>query len=156
MHKSWPFWLVSDQISTCWLAKSKIQHKTQQHKTHNNQHEMPLPYPPEALPSPSMGRLVAPPTHGTEATKVPKQGIWCQVCTQRGWLPCSGRRTETHQKSERWEGSWPYGQNFTQQPTGNQCIAVGGMLERGRAGVGACGEKLSHCLGDNWDNKKII
>jgi hypothetical protein len=30
------------------------------------------------------------------------------------------------------------------------------MLERGRAGVGVCGETLSHCLGDDWDNEKII
>ncbi len=35
-------------------------------------------------------------------------------------------------------------------------IAVGGMLERGHVGVGACGETTSHCLGDDWNNKKII
>ncbi len=35
-------------------------------------------------------------------------------------------------------------------------IAVGGILERGRAGGGACGETSSHRLGDDWDNKKII
>jgi hypothetical protein len=34
-------------------------------------------------------------------------------------------------------------------------IAVGGMLERGRVGVGACVETSSHRLGDNWDNNKI-
>ena len=35
-------------------------------------------------------------------------------------------------------------------------IAVGGILERGHARVGACGETSSHRLGDDWDNKKII
>jgi hypothetical protein len=112
MHKSRPFRLVSDQVSTCRLAKSMVQHETQQHKTHNNQHEMLLPYPPAALPSPSMGRPVAPPTHGAEATKVPKQGVRRRICARRGWFPCSGRHTETPQKSERQEGSWPYGQNL--------------------------------------------
>ncbi len=156
MHKSWPFWLVSDQISTCWLAKSMVQHKTQQHKTHNNQHEIPPLYPLAALPSPSMGRPVAPPTHGAEATKVPQQGIWRRVCAQRGWFTWFGHHTDTPQKSERQEQSWPYGQNLIKHTTTNQklMIAVGGMLERGRVGVGACGETLSHHLGDNWDNKK--
>ncbi len=106
------FWLVLDQISTCWLAKSTVQHKTQQNKTHNNQHEIPPPYPPAALPSPSMGRPVVPPTHGTEATKVPKQGIWSWVCAWGGWFPCSGCHTDTPWKSERQEGSWPYSQNL--------------------------------------------
>jgi hypothetical protein len=49
--------LVTDQISTCWLAKSTVQHKTQQHKTHNNQHEILPPYPPAALPSFAMEHL---------------------------------------------------------------------------------------------------
>jgi hypothetical protein len=112
MHKSRPFRLVSDQVSTCRLAKSTVQHKTQQHKTHNNQHEMPPSYPPAALPSPSMSRSVAPPTHGAEATKVPKQGVWRRVSASCGWFPCSGCHTETPRKSERQEGSWPYGQNL--------------------------------------------
>jgi hypothetical protein len=68
--------------------------------------------PPAALPSPSMGRPVVPPTHGAEATKVPKQGVRHQVCAWRSWFPCSGHCTETPWKSERWGGSWPYGQNL--------------------------------------------
>ncbi len=86
--------------------------QTQQHKTHNNQHEMPPPYPPAALPSPSMDRPVAPPTHGAEATKVPKQSIQCRVCAWCGWFPSSGCHTETPRKLERWKGSWPYSQNI--------------------------------------------
>jgi hypothetical protein len=35
-------------------------------------------------------------------------------------------------------------------------ITLGGMLERRRAGVGACGETSSHHLSDNWDNNKKI
>jgi hypothetical protein len=37
------------------------------HKTHNNQHEPPPPYLPAALPSTSMGRSLAPTTHGAAA-----------------------------------------------------------------------------------------
>jgi hypothetical protein len=137
MHQSWPFWLVSDQISTCPLAKSTVQHKTQQHKTHNNQHEMPQSYPPAALPSPSMGRPVAPPTHVPGATKVPKQGVRRRVCAQRGWFPCSGCRTETPQKSERREGSWPYGQNLIKTHNNQPKIDDSGRKDVGeRAGGG--------------------
>ncbi len=63
--------------------------------------------------------------------------------------PCNRRPRHTH----------------TQRPLKNQrdgkgvgllMTAEGGMLERGCAGVGACGKISSHCLGDDWDNKKII
>ncbi len=144
MHKSQPLWLVSDQVSTCWLAKSMVQHKTKQHKTHDNQHEMPPPHPPAALPSPSMGRPVAPPTHFADATKVPKQGVWHQVCTQRGWFPCSGCRIKTPWKSERREGSWPYGQNLIKthnnQPEINDSGRrdIGERARRGLEHVGRC------------------
>jgi hypothetical protein len=158
MHKSWPFRLVSDRISTCRLAKSTVQHKTQQHKTHNNQHEMPPPYPPVALPSPSMGTPVAPSTHGAEATKLPKQGVRHRVCTGRGWFPCSGRRTETPQKSERQEGSWPYGQNsiktHNSQPE-NDDSGRRDVGERARGGWSVWGNVV-HRLGDDWDNNKNI
>ena len=128
----WYFYVMNAQkLSTCWLAKSMVQHKTQQHKTHSNQHEIPLPYSPVALPSPSMARQVVPPTHGAEATKVPKQGIRHRVCAQRGWFPCSGRRTDTPQKSKRQEGSWPYGQNFIKTHNNQPKIN-----DRGRRDVG--------------------
>ncbi len=131
MHKSWPFRLVSDKIPTCWLAKSTVQHETQQHKTHNNQDEMPPPYSPVALPSPSMGRPVAPPKHGAEATKVPKQGVRHQVCAQCSWLPCSGCCTETPWKSERQEESWPYGQNLIKTHNNQPEIDDSGRREVG-------------------------
>ncbi len=138
--QSWPFRLASDQISTCWLAKSMVQHKTKQHKTHNNQYEMPPPYPPAALPSPSMVRPVAPPKHGAEVTKVPKQGVRCWVCAQRSWLPCSLHHTETPWESERWEGSWPHAKNLIETHNNRKSmIAVGGMLERGHAGLKSVG-----------------
>ena len=54
-----------------WLAKRTVQDETQQHKTHNNQHEMPPPCPPAALPSPSMGRTEVPPTHDATASYGP-------------------------------------------------------------------------------------
>ncbi len=143
MHKSRPFRLVSDQVSTCRFAKSTVQHKTQQHKTHNNQHEMPLPYPPAALPSPSKGRLVAPPTHGAEATKVPKQGIRHRVSAQHGWFPCSGCRTEIPQKSEWQEGSWPYGRNLIKTHNNQPKIDNSGRRdigERARGGWSMWGD----------------
>ncbi len=143
MDKSRPFWLVSDQISTCWLAKSTAQHKTQQHKTHNNQHEMLPPYPPVALPSPSMGRPVMPPSHGAEATKVPKQGVWRRVCAWHGWFPCSGCRTDTPWKSERREGSWPYGQNLVKSHNNQLEINDSGRRdvgERARGGWSVWGD----------------
>ncbi len=143
MHKSQPFWLVSDQVSTCWLAKSTVQHKTQQHKTHNNQHKMPLPYPPSVLPSPSMGRPVAPPTHGAEATRIPKQCVRHQVSALCSWLPCSGHHTETPQKSERREGSWPYGQNLIKTHNKQPEINDSGRRdigERACGGWSVCGD----------------
>jgi hypothetical protein len=48
------------------------------------------------------------------------------------------------------------GKELALWPKLNKNIAVRGMLERGRAGVGVCGKTLSHCLGDDWDNEKII
>jgi hypothetical protein len=51
--------------------------------------------------------------------------------------------------------SWPK-LNKTHTTTNRKTtIAVEGMLERGHTGVGACEETSSHCLGDDWDNKKI-
>ncbi len=125
------------------LAKSMVQNKTQQHKTHNNQHEMLRPYPPVALPSPSMGRPVAPPTHGAEATKVPKQGVRRRVCAKCGWFPCSGCHTETPQKSERGEGSWPYGQNLIKTHNNQPEIDDSGRRdigERARGGWSVWGD----------------
>ncbi len=135
-----------------------VQNTTTQNTQQNNQHEIPLPYPPVALLSPSMGRPVAPPTHGAEATKVPKQGIRCRVCAWRGWFPCFGCHTDTPQKSERREGSWPYGQNLMKTHNNQLEINYSGRRdeERGHTGFGAYGETSSHRLGDNWDNKKII
>jgi hypothetical protein len=104
---------------------------------------MPPPYPPAALTSPSMGRPVVPPTHGAEATKVPKQGVRHRVCAQRGWLPCSGHCTETPQKSERWEVSWPYGQNLIKTHNNQLEIDDGGrrdVRERARGGLSVWGD----------------
>ncbi len=131
-------------------------------QTHNNQHEKPLPYPPAALPSPVMGRPVVPPTHGAEATKVPKQGIRHRVWAQRGWLPCSGCCTETPQKSERWEGSWPYGQNLIKTHNNQPEIDDGSRRdvgERARGGWSVWGDivpSFGWWLGQQKNNIKWI
>jgi hypothetical protein len=143
LHKSWQLWLVSDQFSTSRLAKSTAQHKTQLHKTHNNQHEMPQPYPPADLPSPTMGRPAAPPTHGAAATKVPMQGVRRWIGTRGSWFPCLGCCTETHKKSLRLERSLPYGQNLIEthnnQPEINNSSRRDGR-ERTRGGWSIWGD----------------
>jgi hypothetical protein len=58
-HFGWP----DLGFSTTKVAKTCHNHNTQ-HTIHNNQNELPPPYPPLALPSLSMGRLLAPPANG--------------------------------------------------------------------------------------------
>ncbi len=91
-------------------------------------YEIPPPYPPAALPSPSIGRPVAPPTHCAEATKVPKQGFQDQAYTQRGWFGC---QTDTPQKSEWREESWPYGQNLIKTHNNQPDIGDSGRRDVG-------------------------
>ena len=94
------FVTLPPSMSTSRLAKSTVQDKTQQHKTHNNQHEMPPPCPPVALPSLSMGWIEAPPTHGVTASYGPMlvaHGLvwWCHsqfLCLECQRIP--------HQKLE--------------------------------------------------------
>jgi hypothetical protein len=59
-------------------------------------------------------------------------------------FPCSERHTDTPQKSERWEGSWPYDQNLIKT-----CNNQPEINDSGRRDVG----ERAH-VGDNWDNKK--
>ena len=70
----------------------------------NNQHEPPPPYHLAALPSPSIGRSAAPHIHVAEAAEVTMQvaSAGCALDT----VGFSDWGT-THQKIERWEGSWP-------------------------------------------------
>jgi hypothetical protein len=53
LHKSWQFCFCQYQLSTTPVAKWPLEHNTKykKHKTHNNQHAPPPPYPPAALPS---------------------------------------------------------------------------------------------------------
>ena len=76
-------------------------------QTHNNKNEPPLPYPPVALPSLSMGRLAAPPNHGAAASYRLMQGARHRVWRRHGWFACLGRQKETHQKIERRTGLLP-------------------------------------------------
>ncbi len=59
-------------------------------------------------PSPSMGRSLAPPTHGAVAPYGPMKGARHRVRRRRCWFPCLGHRNATHQKTEREVGPWPW------------------------------------------------
>ena len=109
-----------------------IQDKTQQHKTHNNQHEMPSPCPPAALPSPSMGRSVVPTTHGIVASYGPMLGA-------RGLIwRCHGRflhlecRRIPHQKIEQW--AWPT--KLKRKTKHQPCVGISGGRESGEVARG--------------------
>jgi len=71
-------------------------------------------------------------------------------------LPCSGHHAETPQKSERWEGSWPYGQDLITTHNNQPEINDSGRRdvgERARGGWSVWGDVV-HRLGDDWDNDK--
>ncbi len=82
-------------------SKSKTCPQHTKHNTHNNQNELPPPYPPLAMPSLSMGRLLAPPTNGTAAPYGPMQGTRGRVWRQDSWFACLGGKIKMHQK-KRW------------------------------------------------------
>lgn len=67
----------------------------------HTQNEPPLPYPPLALSSLSVGLPVVPPTHGAAAPYRPIQGTRSWVWWHHGWFLCFGRHLPPHQKIER-------------------------------------------------------
>ena len=149
MHESWPFCFCRYQVSTSQLVKSMVQDETQPHKTHNNQHEPPPSYPPPASPSPSMGRSVAPTTHGVAASYGPMLGTRGLVWQCHSQFLCLERQRRPHQKIEQWAGlglNWPKHKRKTQQPTKCQHWWWKGIWRCG-AGGGGRGETLSRRLG---------
>jgi hypothetical protein len=74
------------------------------HKTHNNQHELPPPYPPAAFLSPSMGRSRALTTHGAASSYGPMLSANGRVLQHDGWFPCF-RSNDQAQQSREMDGA---------------------------------------------------
>ncbi len=104
--KSWQFCLCRHQFSTTPVAKRPLEHNTKHktHKTHNNQHEPPLPYPPAALPSFTMATSAMDPHLGAADLYGPIQGARCWVRSRCCLFLRLGRQNTTHLKLER--GVW--------------------------------------------------
>lgn len=85
-----------DRVATSVLAKAKSTAHTKNTITHNNQDELPPPYPPAACPSPTMGWSAVPSIHVHVAVAValapygPILGACYQVGQCHGWLTCLG------------------------------------------------------------------
>ena len=88
-----------------------MQANTTQHtkniKTHNKQHELPLPYPPAALPSIAMATSTMASNQGTETTCESVAGARRRVHARLSLFLCLGHRHIPHQKIERWAWHWP-------------------------------------------------
>ncbi len=74
---------------------------------HEPQNEPPLPYPPAALSSLSMGRAAVLPTHGAATSYKLAQGVRDQVRQRHGWFPCLGSQCKPHQKIQTKAEPWP-------------------------------------------------
>ncbi len=114
MHKSRPYWLVSDRISTCRLAKSKVQHEPQQHKTHNSQHEMLPPYntPQRFCPlRPWIGQQCH--QHmALRLTKYPSKASGAGFALDAVGSPVLGAIQRPLKNQRDGKRGWPYGQNL--------------------------------------------
>ena len=124
-------------ISTSWLAKSTVQEKTQQHKTHNNQHEMPPPSPPATLPSPSMSRTKAPPTHGVTASYGPMLVPPGLVWRCHGWFLSFGMPSHTPSKNRARDVTFALsGQNLKGRHNNQPSVGISGGREYGEVARG--------------------
>jgi hypothetical protein len=94
-HFGWP------DLNFYTSKVAKTTQNTTTTTTHNNQNEPPPPYPLPALPSLSIGRLLAPPTNGATAPYGPTQGVHGRVWQRNGWFTCYGGKMKTHQKIEK-------------------------------------------------------
>ena len=104
---------ISNQVLLVGYIKNPLatktqntKHKTQNTKTHNNQHEPSLPYPPATLHSTSMVRSEAPPMHGAMACYGPMPSARGLVWRRHHWLACLGG---TKQQSRKIERKWCIG-----------------------------------------------
>jgi hypothetical protein len=79
--------------NTTPVAKRPLEHNTKHknHKTHNNQHEPPLPYPPAALPSFAMATSAMASNQGTAAHYESIAGARWQVHASGCLFLCLGR-----------------------------------------------------------------
>ena len=83
------------------MQANTTQH-TKNNKTHNKQHEPPLPYPPAALPSIAMATSTMASNQGTETPCESDAGARRRVHAHLSLFLCLGRWHIPHQKIERW------------------------------------------------------
>jgi hypothetical protein len=126
--------------------------------THNNQHELPPPYPPVALPSIDMAISVMAPDLGAATLYGSVACAGRPVHSRCGRLPCFRCQNRTHKKIERYAGLWPlmdvvWGCKTTINPMVGVSLG-GGVLERRQEGVGVHGGMPSHCLDRRIDRQK--
>ncbi len=108
LHKSRQFCLCRYRFSTTLVANRPLEHNTKHkiHKTNNNQHEPPLPYPPAALLSFAMATSTMDPNLGAADPYGPMQGARRLVRSRCCLFLRLGCRNATHWKLER--GMWPW------------------------------------------------
>ena len=137
--------------STKWVKYARTTQHTQ-HTTHNTQHTTTnisrcRPTLQRLWPFPSMGRPVAPLTHGAATPYGPIQGTHHRVRWRRCWFPCLGRRNATHQKTERGAGVSALGVchliGKTQQPTKSWRLLWGGYWGGHTTAVERVGESFA-------------
>ncbi len=102
--------------------------------THNNQHELPLPYPPAVLPSLSPWveqwhhKIMAPLLSDTI-----RRSWAIRACACCHWFACLGGRNERHQKIERGGSVLAlcgiHFINYTQQSNKSRCLRWRGSRE---------------------------
>jgi len=128
MHKSWPFWLVPDHVSTSRLAKSTLQHThTKTHQAHNNKWAATI------LPSSSFALLLSLHCHGSP-------WVYIRRAESGFLLPLLvlsfGPLNSTRQKIEWWEGGWPYVAAVKWfDTTINRIVGGHGRVERHQRGL---------------------
>jgi hypothetical protein len=103
LHISWQFGLCRYRFSTTLVANRPLEHNTKhkKHKTHNNQHEPPSPYPPVALPSFTMATSAMDPNLGASDPYGPIQGARHRVRSRCCLFLRLGCQNATHRKLER-------------------------------------------------------
>ncbi len=109
------------------------------HKTHNNQHELPPPYPPAVLLSASMGRSRALTTHGAASSYGPMLSANGRVLQHGGWFPCF-RSNDQAQQNREMDGAKAFNGRCLIERSNNQLSVsvMGGRFPKGGAAGVEC------------------
>jgi hypothetical protein len=89
------------------LLEHNTKHKTQNTKTHNNQHDPPPTHHPAAMPSIAMATFVMASNQGTLALCESVKGARRRVRARHHLFLCLGRPHIPHQNIEQWT-CWPW------------------------------------------------